>query len=765
MKPIVYSLLAFSLITTSVTAQQRITDKALDALEKNNKEAKLLEDTDDDFKGLANSTSWQEESAVILAQKTSFSFDKKSLSVGGRIGRNLLGLLYAPFTLGTSIVLANTINETSILVQETERRKILLQDKFAVENYSILYFRLSAEGDAFTARVIKKDGTQTTVDLTDAVRVENSSSVPALFTSYTDSRPSYSYRPTFYKVAVPDMEEGDIIEYEYVNFNTQKYSQNPDYKEFQPVYYLCNRSLPVVKQVLEVVTEDDRYYVSYKSQKGAPDFIQTTAKGNKVYRWTDNNREALTRGRFVNRLLQLPSVKFQVVYARNNSKNLVWFKDNEDPKSNITLEQLSEKAKTFWFNPGKLRTTGEYTDGLKANFEETAKGIYKGMKKKGITNTTDDEYVRKAYYSIRAQTLYNNWSDFAFAKIYSALLAKNDIAHEIIVTTANNETTIEAASFAQELKWLIRCKNKYYANPDEHRNPEELPSEVCGNPSVRFNALKEEGKPTIEPLPQSDTLANTLIANIKVGLNHTETSDLLNVDKTVEAQGLVKDDLTDEILAYTPFMETDFRNYDGTGMWEGMNSQQEAKAISNFNEQKKEWREEKPKMMKAMAEDYYDFAVTDYASFKLMQDGRSFKKNVLKYNEIYTLDDAVNTVGDDLLLSIPNLAGGSQGKLKKEELTRTLPVYLEYARAYNYNITCPIPAGYTARGVESLSREVRNEAGSFTVKGRIDNNNVIIEVRKTFNKSEVSAQQWPLITELLKAAYGFSKAKILFSKS
>jgi len=634
-----------------------------------------------------------------------------------------------------------------------------------VENYSILYFRLSSEGDAFTARVIKKDGTQTAVDLTDAVRVENNASVPNLFTSYTDSRSSSTYRPTFYKVAVPDMEEGDIIEYEYVNFNTQKYSQNPDYKEFQPVYYLCNRSLPVAKQVLEVVTEDDRYYVSYKSQKGAPDFVQTTANGNKVYRWTDNNREALGRTRYVNRLLQLPSVKFQVVYARNNSKKLVWFKDNEDPKSSITPEQLSDKAKTFWFNPGKLRTTGEYTDGLKSNFEETAKEMYKGMKKKGITNTSDEEYIRKAYYTIRSQTLYNNWSDFAFAKTFSSLLAKNDIAHEIIVTTANNESTIEAASFAQELKWLIRCKNKYYANPDEHRNPEELPSEVCGNPSVRFNALKEEGKPTIEPLPQSDTLANTLVANIKVSLNHTETSNLLQIDKTVEAQGLLKDALTDEVLAYTPFMESDFRNYDGTSMWEGLTPQQETKAISDFNQQKKEWREEKPKMMKALAEDYYDFAVTDYAAFKLLQDGRSFKKNTLKYNENYTLDDAVNTVGDDLLLSLPAMAGGSQGKLKKEDLTRTLPVYLEYARALNYNITCPIPAGYTARGVESLTRDIRNEAGSFAVKGRVENNNVIIEVRKTFNKSELSAQQWPQMAELLKAAYGFSKAKILFSKS
>lgn len=762
MKYIISLLLLSMYIANGYT--QRIGKKELDLLKDNNAAANLMAATDDDFKNISGTSQWATESAVILAQKTSFNFDKKGMSVGRLIGRNFLGALFALPTLGSSLIMANYGNETKILVQENERRKLLLRDKYAVDQYSILYFRLSADGDAFAAKVIKKDGSESVVDLTDAVRVENSASVPGLFTSYTAQRISSTYRPVFYKIAVPDIEEGDIIEYEFVHYNTQRYFSNPDYKEFEPVYYLCNRDMPVVKQVLEVVTEDDRYYVSHKSLKGAPDFVQSVSNGNKVYRWVDNNRDNVSRIRYVNKLIELPSVKFQVVYARNNSKNLVWFKDGADAKKDVTLEALAEKARLFWFQPGKLQATGDYSEGLKTSFSDTKNFMYKAMRKKGITNSTNEEYIQKAYYTIRAQTLYNNWSDFAFAKIFSGLLAEKKIEHEIIVTTTNYQSTIEAASFAQELNWLIRCNNKYYANPGEHGNPDELPPGINGNPSVRFNGLEEKGKVVTEPLPVLDSNVNIMASRINVTLIPAANGPLLKIDKTVEAQGLSKISLQDDVLALTPFMETDFRNYDGTSMWEGMTAKDEEKAMGDFNQQKKEWREEKPKMMKSLAEDYYGYSIPDYSSFKLLQDGRSIKKRSLKYNETFTVDDAVNTVGDDWLVSLPALAGGWQVKLKKEEQSRNLPIDMQFARTIQYTIVCAIPEGYSARGVESLNRVTRNEAGSFTVKASLDNNTIVIDVKKIFNSRELPAIQWANMQQLLNAVYTFSKAKILLMK-
>ncbi len=740
-------------------SQQRINSKQIDLFNKNLKENPLLLD-DPDFSNNAALEKWSGESAVILCQKTQFDFDKKGISAGRRIGRNILGVLFAPVTMGSSIYFANARNETKILIEETERRKILLRDKFALEQYSILYFRLSAEGDAFSARVIKKDGSVQTVDITDAVRVDDAKSVPGTFRSYTDARLSTYYRPVYFKVAIPDLEEGDMIEYEFRNFNTQDYSTNPSYKEFDPVYYVCNREMPVARQIIEVVTQDDKYHIGYKSLKGAPDFTQTVSKGKKVYRWVDDNREKLVDTRYTNEFVEQPSVKFQVIYARNNSKGFVWFKDENDMKRDINTDELSEKVKTFWFNSSKLESTGDYTAGLTTSIDNTVSNIYKSLKKKNITESSEDDYVRKAYYSIRGYTLYRNWSDFSFAKVFSGLLEKKKIPHEIIVTTSNQRTQLSKVSFTQEIAWAVKYKGKYYCNPYEHFNPEEVPVWLAGNASIRFN-YQDEKTAVSDVIPVSDTSMNILATQINARLDAANIN--LLIGKTVEAKGLLKDDVIDDIVSLTPFMESDYRNYDGSSMWEGYSDNDMIKATEEFNKEKKEWKEEKPKVMKSLAENEYGVKVEKYDNFRLQQDGRNYRKKFIRYSEDFTLAELTAVAGNDLVVALPRLVG-SQPKISKEERVRTVPIDLRYPRKFLWHIVMPIPEGYSAKGLESLNRSVDNECGTFSSTVIAEGNNLVIDVKKIYKAGHFETNQWNKMLEVLDAAYNFSQAKVVLKK-
>ena len=767
--------LAVCLAALTIRAQERISAKEIELNDKNLKSDSLLVESDPDFKAATagkwanastadaqNADGGSAESAVILCQKTTFDFDKKGMSVGKRIGRNIWGLVFAPMTLGASIVMVNMASEAHMLVEETERKKILLRDKFAIEKYSVLYFRQATDGDAFIARVIKKDGTTVPVDLEDAVRIEDPRSVPSVFRSYTESKISTFYQPTYFKIAIPDLEEGDIIEYQFRHFNPKNYDNNPQYKEFDPVYYLCNREMPVDKQIIEVTTEDDNYYVTYKSIKGAPAFTQKDVGGKKVYRWEDNNREKLKDVRYVDDFREYPSIKFQVLYVRNRSQELVWFKSDADMQKDIPMDELAQKAAALWFESGKVQNTGDYAAGLSMGIEATIANVYKAMKKRNTTDEPDDEYVRKAYYTIRGYTLYNNWSDYAFAKVFSGLLAKKHLDHDIIVTTYNGTCDLDKVAFSEELAWVVRYKGKYYANPEEHGNPEDLPVYLTGNTCISFNYKADKVKPKNEVLPLSDTTENMLYTQVSANLDLQNLEDIA-VEKTVQAKGLVKDGMSDDALAMTPFMETDFRNYDGSGMWEGMSNQQSEKAITDFAQQKKDWKEDKPKMMKEEAETEYNTTVEKYNDFKIVDDGRSYKKRSLKYTESFVLAGLTATAGDDILLSLPALIG-SQPKITKDERVRTLPIDVRYARTLLYTITCPVPGGYTVKGLKNLNKRLDNECGSFVSTAAVKDGVLEIDVRKLYKVKNMDASRWSALCALQDAVYAFSQSKVVLQK-
>lgn len=750
--------LSISIVSISYS-QERITKEQLKEMAKYNKEANFFSD-DTDFEENKIPTNWQNESAVILCQKTNFEFDKKGISVGQRIKNNLIGLLLAPVTFGATVIAVNTHNPISILVEETERRKILLNDKYAVELYSILYFRFESAGDAFAARVIKKDGSITNISLEDAVKVEGKNVVPSLFTSYTESKKDKGYKGGYFKLAVADLEEGDIIEYAYRHYNNSYYSSSMSYLEFDPVYYVCNRSLPVKKQIIEILTQNNKYYLSYKNLKGAPEFSFTQNGDKKTYRWVDSDRERMVDTRYVNEYLELPSVKFQVSFAKEKRKEFVWFKNEDENKKDLTPEEFAEKAMLIWHN---MKTVQNNKPNLSGSIDNLVSDYYKELKKKGLTENTDEEFAKKVYYYLRARTLYFEWDDLDFAKLFSGILGKQKIDHEIVVTTYNSQTSIEKACFAQEISWMVKINNKYYCNPYQHKNPEEFSPSIAGNTAAKFHYNNQEVKPKSLVLPITDTLSNIITYNYTVSLEPTAKANL-DVQKTVDARNFMKNELIDEVLALTPYVENDYKNYDGTSLWEDLSEKMLEKATNELNKSKKEWREEKPKFMKYLNEAELNCTIEKYNSFKLNSDGRSYKKKVLNFSESFTIQNFTSSANSDIILPLPKLVGG-QTKIKKEEKNRQHPIDTRYPRALVWNISMPIPEGYIVKGIDGLNKRIDNECGSFASVAKVENNTIYFEVKKVYKNKNFESNKWPQLMAVLDAAYNFSQAKLILRKN
>lgn len=133
-------------------------------------------------------------------------------------------------------------------------------------------FRIGSSNDAAGIKIIKANGSVQDVSLRNAVYVEVCNNVPSTFSPYIGKASTYydksKSKIIYYKVAVPDLDPGDIIDYGTIFYddNTVK---KMSYIEFDPIYFVCTREYPVISQKFEIDT-DNNSFVNSKSTMGAP---------------------------------------------------------------------------------------------------------------------------------------------------------------------------------------------------------------------------------------------------------------------------------------------------------------------------------------------------------------------------------------------------------------------------------------------------------------------------------------------------------------
>jgi hypothetical protein len=334
-------------------------------------------DPDADFAVIAPPEKWKEESGVIIAQKTKFSFDKDA---------------------------------SKLAVYEITRRRIKLNDRDAVNSYSSVFFRIGSSKDGAGIKVIKSNGTVQDVSLKNAVYVEDTDDIPSTFTPYIGKANTYfdksKSRIIYYKLAIPDLDPGDIIDYGTIFYddNTVK---KMSFLEFDPIYFVCTREYPVMSQKFEIDT-DNNSFVNSKSTMGAPLFKET---GNSAadYSWEDRNREKLSDTRWVNRLVELPMVKFQIVFSKSDNRSDLFIGDRGELKQNISPEELAKKMNTLY-------------DRMDGSYYYTMAKAY--LKQIGYGEMREDDFIAKAYYVLRHMSHYraNGFSSELFASCFTQCL-------------------------------------------------------------------------------------------------------------------------------------------------------------------------------------------------------------------------------------------------------------------------------------------------------------------------------------------------------
>ena len=703
------------IVSFSVVAQDDDTfsPSKLEAIARNMKT--VWDDTDPDFAVTAVPDKWKEESGVIIAQKTRFSFDKDA---------------------------------NKLAVFEITRRRIRLNDRDAVNNYSSVYFRIGSSNDGAGIKVIKANGTVQDVSLKNAVYVEDNDDVPSTFTPYIGKANTYldksKSRVIFYKIAVPDLDPGDIIDYGTIFYddNTVK---KMNYIEFDPIYFVCTREYPVLSQKFEIDT-DNNSFVNSKSTMGAPAFKET-GNANAEYIWEDRNREKIPDTKWVNRMIEFPMLKFQIVFSRSENRADLFIGDRGELKQNISPEELAKKMNNLY----------NRLDG--SMYYSMAKAYLKQI---GYADMREEDFIQKTYYILRHMSFYraNGFSSELFASCLTQCLDLRKIPYDLVVTAPSTLTKPGDIIFRTEPEWMVKVKDKFIFNATIFSNPYDFKEEFLNTPAYIISLGKN---PTATPITLPATKAEENITTNTITASMDTATRNMQVVLQRAATGLAKKKYNYQGLVYTTAFDDDHRSYGGE---DDVRASMKGAALDSYEEKlrerKKEDKTRKLEVMKKELDDDYD-NLNAYTEFTLNSDGRSWRKQELNYTNKFELSDMVKIAGDNLLVAVPGLIG-DQLWISQDDRKREVDAYMEYPESIRNIINFTIPAGYKVVGIQNLNTNIDNAAGTFAVQANVEGNTLNILVKKHYKNTTVKKEDWPKLLEMLDAAYNFSQKKVLLKK-
>lgn len=678
--------------------------------------AQFLQQADPVFANAQIPADWQNQSAVIIAQKTTFSFDQ-------RTSFRLLGAA-----------------KKSVIILERERRKIKLLDQSAVTLFSELYYDGGDANNGFDGKVIKADGKVIPLELEKSVSVEGDDGVPGIFKSYTSTGDE-----RFYKVPVNGLEIGDIIDYAYqVNNVAGTYG---NFLEFTPIYYPCHRQYSVMKQQFEVKL-DNNTYLNHRAVNGAPAFTERSEGGYNIYNWEDGNRPIIKQQVFLNSYLQLPMVKFQIVYSSREDARNLFILDRNELKRDLTAAELSKKA------TGLLQSA-------QGSASQIIPSVRYHLSKMEVLDASEDEYIKACYYVLRHifSVRRNELPGAAFASTMQQLMKMRRIDVQVGVTASRYTTSIKDIIFKSELEWFIKVKDKFIFPPNAMSNLADIPPSMQGIAAYLLpTGTGEATAITLPIVPHTDNVSNF---NYQVSMS-AANPDHLVVTSMQEHLRNNRDGNIGKAMTYEIYQFDDWKTYGGWDDTEAMRPEQQDQLNADISKYRAEGRKLKPQFMETQLKDEFSDVIS-YQRFQLTQDGRNMRKPALIYHEDFTLGDMVLHAGKSLLIKLPEFLT-NQLQLTDEQRNRQYDADMRNLRTYNYIIQFTVPAGYKVLGLEELNLQKENETGAFISSATLANNVVTIKTSKMYKQLLVKKEDWPKVMEWVDAAYAFSQKKILLRK-
>ncbi|HYK45807.1 MAG TPA: hypothetical protein VEV83_11595 [Parafilimonas sp.] len=649
--------------------------------------------------------------------------------------------------------------------QTTFHERVKINDKAALDDYSTLeyqkkldktvsalFIKVYNKMDTYVgAKIIKPNGKEVMVNTDEEVLTKD------------DTRRQDG------KIAIPDLQVGDILDYYLCTEKLQEYVT-----EVQgPYTFFLGGDYPILYQGIRLQL-DEKSGVEYVSANGAPALKESRDDDNNIIlSIEEKNLPKLQTSVFASPYRQYPYISLQYMFVTKKDDASTHFNRGEVKHGSLSDDLLTQ-FKTILQNPSMsidyspYDITATYFGGERAMKavpqDSVIKVLYKAWRYQIFCSfSTHDIDMSNDINYATANSLYGAIS-------MSRMLRKIGIDHDIVLLCPRTSNKLKDVMEIGDFSALIHVKLKkeyWLAFYDVVTQFNEIPVWFQGEqglvfkPDVDAKHLSYEQSGTIK-VPVDGPEKNTRTENINVGFDATGMQQL-KIDRSTELTGYMRH-YTQKELMLMEDMEADLATaVNEKKLTERLaDDKKQKKLVDEFTAAFAHERTRSKSYFEDEIKDRYDQEAKQLASYEVEKNGMFNAE--FAYHTTFTMDNFVKRAGNNYILEAGKLIG-SFNKLDEKDRTRTIDVYTPCAQICTYNVTVSIPHGYKVKGLENFSKTLNNETGSLTASAIADDTAVHITIKQSFASNFEPAANWPKLVELMDGLYDLSSQKLLLEKS
>ncbi len=671
------------------------------------------------------------------------------------------------------------------------RIRFKLQDLTAVKDFSTYYFD---KDELIEITIEKPDGTRTTIDEDDAIKVSEEITLP--YFGKIDINETK-------KIAFENLEPGDILDV--IVMEKSKHLKSvwhwtdpitaipsffsvPFFKSmmalgntYSPPYstnntILLNADYPVVEQRIDFDL-GKHFYLNFRSINGAPELEEATRKRRRRKRWVfhDTMRDKIKDEVWSNPLASLPAVKYEVNFMNKRTRRKTEKIINKKERLNTETTHKDLQKITHRFIKNSRRITGNtYSDFYKKE----------GKKIKG-----DKEFISAFYNYYKTTTLYRiarrsnrpaydaSINNAAFVGYVVKILRKRKIPYKLIMGVPRSSGGMQGLIGVGDLMWGVKViyddDEVIYTDCDLYAGPGDVNPNFEGTPLYEITPSWRKKKIKIEEIEIPVSVPTKNQFSYKIAAEFQEDLDTLKVKRETHLTGMARYKYKDKTFPYHKYYETlkEKFGYDYTFVSALLYDKNLLKD-EDFLEAEDERITESVLNRKA----YFvkrnikrniksDYLLADYTKLEVIQDGLDLEEPDIIYTEEYRLLDLLDEAGNGTyILKVGEFIDGQIEVKDKEERERQTAISFPYSRSYVYDIEITIPAQMQVVGIESLNRDVNTEIGSFKTTAKLSNNVLTVKVEKNYKGIYHDKEKWEQVLKFIDEAVDFRSAKVILKK-